>query len=86
MTVKQFISDYRVFPRGFVIIYFYFSVEIFQWYMALPAPNEAQAAFVMTIGGGLVYAVKAYSTTGIEKFKIKQEYEHTDNIHIDTAL
>ena len=86
MTVKKFISDYRVFPRGFVILYFYFSVEIFQWYMALVYPNESQAGFVMMIGGGLVYAVRSYSTTGVQKYKIKQEYEHTDNLHIDTEL
>ena len=72
MNVKKFIDDYRVFPRTFVVIYFYFAIKVFEWFMALETPNEAQAAFAMMIGGGLVYAMKSYSTTGLKKHELDE--------------
>lgn len=76
MTVAKFISTYRVFPRLFVVTYFYYSVIVFEWFMSLPEPNEAQAAFAMMVGGGLVYAVKSYSTTGVEKLKVNSKFNN----------
>ena len=86
MSVKKFISDYRVFPRCFVLVYFAVCIDIFNWFMALENPNEAQSAFVIVIAGGLVYAMKSYSTTGVQKFKIKEEFSHIDSVNINNEL
>lgn len=87
MTVLEFISKYRIFPRAFTVAFFVLTYQIFEWFMALPEPNPSQAGFVMTMAGGLVYAMKAYSDNGI---KVKMASEHNSCVikqkEIDAGL
>lgn len=75
MTLKEQLT-YRIFPRLYLISFFWLCVGIFDWFMALPEPNNAQSAFVSVLAGGLVYAVKSYSDNGV-KMKMNAENNHT---------
>jgi hypothetical protein len=47
----EYFSKWRVFPRGFIIVYFWLIVETALWFMGLPTPSTAQAAFASAIIG-----------------------------------
>jgi hypothetical protein len=45
----EYFNRWRVFPRGFIILYFWLCVETALWFMGLPVPTPSQAAFAGTI-------------------------------------
>jgi hypothetical protein len=47
----QYFNAWRIFPRAFIIFYFWLCMETAMWFMGLPVPNPAQAAFASTIIG-----------------------------------
>ena len=47
----QYFDSWRVFPRTFIIFYFWLCMETAMWFMGLPAPGSSQAAFASAIVG-----------------------------------
>ena len=47
----EYFSRWRVFPRGFILVYFWLIIQTAMWFMGLPAPSPAQAAFASAIIG-----------------------------------
>jgi len=47
----QYFNQWRVFPRAFIIFYFWLTMETAMWFMGLPAPGTAQAAFASAVIG-----------------------------------
>jgi hypothetical protein len=47
----QYFDSWRVFPRTFIIFYFWLCMETAMWFMGLPAPGPSQAAFASAIVG-----------------------------------
>jgi len=47
----QYFDSWRVFPRTFIIFYFWLCMETAMWFMGLPAPGPRQAAFASAIVG-----------------------------------
>src|SRR6056297_926708 len=45
----QYFNQWRIFPRAFIIFYFWLCMETAMWFMGLPAPGAAQAAFASAI-------------------------------------
>lgn len=45
----QYFNQWRVFPRAFIIFYFWLCMETAMWFMGLPNPGAAQAAFASAI-------------------------------------
>ena len=42
-------NRWRVFPRAFIVFYFWLCMETAMWFMGLPNPGAAQAAFASAI-------------------------------------
>ena len=49
--VPQFLSNWRMIPRIFMLLYGVAFYETMQWFMALSEPNNAQAGFVSVVVG-----------------------------------
>lgn len=49
--VPQFLSNWRMIPRVFMILYGVAFYETMQWFMTLSDPNNAQAGFVSVVVG-----------------------------------
>ena len=49
--VPQFLSNWRMIPRVFMLLYGVAFYETMQWFMALAEPNNAQAGFVSVVVG-----------------------------------
>ena len=49
--IPQFMSNWRMIPRIFMLLYGYAFYMTMQWFMALPDPNNAQAGFVSVVVG-----------------------------------
>ena len=49
--VPQFLSNWRMIPRVFMLLYGVAFYETMQWFMALSEPNNAQAGFVSVVVG-----------------------------------
>ena len=49
--VPQFLSNWRMIPRIFMLLYGVAFYETMQWFMALSDPNNAQAGFVSVVVG-----------------------------------
>ena len=47
----EYFSKWRVFPRGFIIVYFWLIVQTAMWFMGLPVPTPSQAAFASAVIG-----------------------------------
>jgi hypothetical protein len=45
----QYFNQWRVFPRAFIIFYFWLCMETALWFMGLPVPGAAQAAFASAV-------------------------------------
>ena len=45
----EYFNRWRVFPRAFIIFYFWLAYETAMWFMAIPVPNPAQAAFASAV-------------------------------------
>lgn len=45
----EYFNQWRVFPRAFIIFYFWLCMETAMWFMGLPNPGAAQAAFASAI-------------------------------------
>lgn len=41
----QYIDQWRVWPRAFILFYFWLCMQTALWFMALPEPTNAQAGF-----------------------------------------
>jgi len=44
-----YFTRWRLFPRGFILFYFWLCTETALWFMGLPIPSASQAAFATTI-------------------------------------
>ena len=49
--IPQFMSNWRLIPRVFMLLYGVAFYETMQWFMALAEPNNAQAGFVSVVVG-----------------------------------
>jgi len=49
--IPQFMSNWRLIPRVFMLLYGYAFYMTMQWFMALAEPNNAQAGFVSVVVG-----------------------------------
>ena len=49
--VPQFLSNWRMIPRVFMLLYGVAFYETMQWFMSLSEPNNAQAGFVSVVVG-----------------------------------
>jgi len=49
--VPQFLSNWRMIPRVFMLLYGVAFYETMQWFMTLSEPNNAQAGFVSVVVG-----------------------------------
>jgi len=45
----QYFNQWRIFPRAFIVFYFWLCFETATWFMGLPTPGAAQAAFASAI-------------------------------------
>ena len=45
----EYFDKWRVFPRAFVMVYFWLIIEVALWFMGLPNPSMAQATFASAI-------------------------------------
>lgn len=63
ITPKQ-LDDWRVVPRLLIALYGYTFWDVANWFMNLPNPNGAQAAFVSTIVGAAAAFFGLYVNSG----------------------
>lgn len=47
----EYFSRWRIFPRAFIIVYFWLIVQTAMWFMGITTPTPAQAAFASAIIG-----------------------------------
>ena len=47
----HYVNDWRVFPRAFVVMYFWLLWRVVEWFLALPDPSGSQAAFASAVIG-----------------------------------
>ncbi len=47
----EYFNRWRMFPRAFIIFYFWLAFETAMWFMGLPAPGPSQAAFASAVIG-----------------------------------
>lgn len=66
MNIKL-INELRVIPRIMVLLYGYLFFSVAQWFMALPDPSGAQAAFVSTFVGAAAAFFGLYVNSGDKK-------------------
>lgn len=50
-NAPEYFNKWRVFPRAFIIFYMWLAFSTAMWFMGLPNPGPAQAAFASTIIG-----------------------------------
>jgi hypothetical protein len=48
-AAPDYFSRWRVFPRAFVVVYFWLIIQTALWFMGLPTPSTAQAAFASAV-------------------------------------
>ena len=51
VEVPELISNWRLVPRLMMVAYSYAFMEVITWFMALEAPNNAQAGLVSVVVG-----------------------------------
>ena len=51
VEVPELISNWRLVPRLMMVAYAYAFMEVITWFMALEAPNNAQAGLVSVVVG-----------------------------------
>ena len=55
-NLPAWIDRWRIWPRAMITVYLWLLIETCFWFMGLPAPNPAQAAFVSAmIGAGAAW-------------------------------
>ena len=47
----EYFNRWRVFPRAFILFYFWLTYETAMWFMGIPVPGPSQAAFASAIVG-----------------------------------
>lgn len=45
----EYFNKWRIFPRAFIMFYFWLAFETAMWFMGLPTPSPSQAAFASAI-------------------------------------
>ena len=48
-NAPDYFARWRVFPRAFILVYFWLIIEVSMWFMGLPTPSTAQAEFASSI-------------------------------------
>lgn len=48
-NLPEYINRWRLWPRAFIIFYFWLCFETALWFMGLPNPSPSQAAFASAI-------------------------------------
>lgn len=64
MLTPQKLNEWRVMPRLLVVCYGLLVADVANWYMALPDPNAAQAAFVSTVSLAAAGVFNFYVNSG----------------------
>jgi len=60
-------NNWRLFPRGLILLYSWLLYEVVNWFMLLPEPTNAQAALVSTISAASAGFFLAYVNSGNKK-------------------
>lgn len=62
--MRDFLANYRVFPRAFSVAYLYLLFEVTHWIMNLPAPTVEQAGFASMLVPTAAAWFKFYCSEG----------------------
>tara|TARA_R110000851_G_scaffold138782_1_gene275559 strand:- start:170 stop:421 length:252 start_codon:yes stop_codon:yes gene_type:complete len=50
-NLPVYVDRWRLFPRAFIVFYFWLGMETSLWFMGLPVPSPSQAAFASAVIG-----------------------------------
>lgn len=69
-NAPTYFNKWRIFPRAFIIFYFWLAYEVAMWFMGIPVPGAAQAGFASAvIGAGAawfgLYVNSGHGTTSV---------------------
>jgi len=62
----KLLNDLRVVPRAMLFTYMMVFYQVVTWFMALPDPNNAQAALVSVVTGAGAAWFNSYVKTGTQ--------------------
>ena len=55
-VAPQYVNEWRIFPRAFILMYFWLVWRITEWFIALPEPSASQAGLAsVVIGAGAAW-------------------------------
>jgi len=69
----QYFNQWRVFPRAFIVFYFWLTFETAMWFMGLPTPGPAQAAFASAVIGAGAAWFGLYVNSGPQPMNFYQD-------------
>jgi hypothetical protein len=78
----QYFNQWRIFPRAFIIFYFWLCMETAMWFMGLPAPGAAQAAFASAIISAGAAWFGLYVNSGPRPVHIPETMTHQQNQYV----
>ena len=67
--LPQYINDYRIFPRIFIILYGWMTYSTFNWFFALEDPSHAQSNIVIAVVSAGAVWFGLYVNSGKENDK-----------------
>jgi hypothetical protein len=70
----EYFNRWRVFPRAFIIFYFWLAFETAMWFMGIPNPGAAQAAFASAIISAGAAWFGLYVNSGSLNSKISRKH------------
>ena len=77
----EYFNRWRVWPRAFIIFYFWLTYETAMWFMGIPVPGPSQAAFASAvIGAGAAWfglyvnsgTMTSRSTPSVSEYQVPQ--------------
>lgn len=72
--IPHVLSNWRFVPRAMMLLYCYAFYSTMNWFMALPAPNNAQAGFVsVVVGAGAAWFGLYVNSGGVKKAPPKKK-------------
>ena len=78
--LPQFLSNWRTVPRIMMALYGLVFYNTMQWFMALDAPNNAQAGFVSVVVGAGAAWFGLYVNKGRSSVQVTAKSEVRDNV------
>ena len=74
--IPHVLSNWRFVPIAMMLLYCYAFYHTMNWFMALPAPNNAQAGFVsVVVGAGAAWFGLYVNSGGVKKAPKKKNTE-----------